>query len=228
MKLLGQEDTGPVKQVDDPRSFAKKPMSIRTAVIAAGVTFNVISAAIIFMIVFLVGINLPPAVVGDVVPKSPAAQAGLQPGDEFLKIDGMTKDLDFSNILIAAALSSANAPVPVTVRRADGSIVETTLVAENLPGSQFREFGITQPLSLTIAPIAEPNVLQERTGLLPEDRVVAVNGQKVDQYWEFAAIVRQTLTPTIEITAERPKGGQDTELVQTSCRSTGPCPRTAR
>jgi regulator of sigma E protease len=215
VKLLGQEDTGPVKQVTDPRSFANKPVGIRAAVIAAGVTFNVISAALIFMIVFLVGIKLPPAVVGEVVPKSPAARAGLQPGDEVLQINGETKDLDFSNILIAAALSRAHAPVPITVRHPDGSIEETTLVAESVPGSQFRDFGITQPLSLRIASIAEPNVLRERTGLMPGDTVVAVDGKKVDHYWDLSKIVRQTLTPRIKMTAERPKSGQGTELVQT-------------
>ncbi len=215
VKLLGQEDTGPVKQVADPRSFANKPVSIRAAVIAAGVTFNVISAALIFMIVFLIGIKLPPAVVGDVVPKSPAARAGLRPGDEVLQIDGQSKDLDFSNILIAAALSRANAPVPITVQHLDGSKEETTLVAESLPGSQFRDFGITQPLSLKIAPIAEPNVLYERTGLKPGDSIVAVDGRKVDHYWELSRILRQTLTPRIKMTAERPKDSQGTELVQT-------------
>jgi regulator of sigma E protease len=215
VKLLGQEDTGPVRQVTDPRSFANKPVGIRAAVIAAGVTFNVISAALIFMIVFLVGIKLPPAVVGEVVPKSPAARAGLQPGDEVLQINGETKDLDFSNILIAAALSRANAPVPITVRHPDGSIEETTLVAESVPGSQFRDFGITQPLSLKIASIAEPNVLRERTGLMPGDTVVAVDGEKVDHYWDLSKIVRQTLTPRIKMTAERPKDNRGTELVQT-------------
>jgi regulator of sigma E protease len=215
VKLLGQEDTGPVKQVTDPRSFANKPVSIRAAVIAAGVTFNVISAALIFMIVFLIGIKLPPAVVGEVIPKSPAARAGLQPGDEVLKIDGQTKDLDFSNILIAAALSKADAPVPITVRHPDGSIEETAVVAESLPGSQFRDFGITQPLSLKIAQVAEPNVLRERTGLMPGDSLVAVNGRKVDHYWELSRTVRQTLTPRIKMTAERPKDSQGVELVQT-------------
>ncbi len=215
VKLLGQEDTGPVRQVTDPRSFANKPVSIRAAVIAAGVTFNVISAALIFMVVFLIGIKLPPAVVGEVVPKSPAARAGLQPGDEVLKINGETKDLDFSNILIAAALSRANAPVPITVRHLDGSIEETTVVAESLPGSQFRDFGITQPLSLKIARVAEPNVLRERTGLMPGDSIVAVDGRKVDHYWDLSKIVRQTLTPRIKMTAERPNNGQGTELVQT-------------
>jgi regulator of sigma E protease len=215
VKLLGQEDTGPVKQVADPRSFTNKPMSIRAAVIAAGVTFNVISAAIIFMIVFLVGINLPPAMVGDVFPKSPAARAGLQPGDEVLAIDGKTKDLDFSNILVAAALSSANEPVPISVRHPDGSTQETTLVAESLPGGQFRDFGIEPPQSLTIASVAEPNLLRKQTGLLPGDRVVAVDGKKVDHYWDLAAVVSRTLTPSIGITAERLKGRQETEPVQT-------------
>jgi regulator of sigma E protease len=213
VKLLGQEDTGPVKQNDDPRSFARKPILTRMAVIAAGVTFNVISAAIIFMVVFLVGINLTPAVVGGVVPKSPAAKAGLQPGDEFLSIDGMTKDLDFSNTMIAAALSGTDEKVPATVRRADGSLFETTLVAENL-GRSFREFGVMEPLSLTIAQVSEPNILQERTKLLPGDRIVAANGQKVDHHWQFNEIVAQTLTPTIEVMAER-KVGDQTQTVQT-------------
>ncbi|HOV76796.1 MAG TPA: site-2 protease family protein [Sedimentisphaerales bacterium] len=215
VKLLGQEDTGPVKQNDDPRSFAKKPISIRAAVIAAGVIFNVISAAIIFMIVFLVGISLMPAVVGDVVPNSPADKAGLQPGDEILAIDGTTKDLDFSNIMISAALSRAGQKIPATVRRADGSVFDTTLVAENM-GRPFREFGIDEPRSLTVAQVSKSGaeILQERTGLRPEDRVVAVNGQKVEQYWQFNRIVTKALTPTVEITAER-KAGDQIQTIQT-------------
>ncbi|MCU0914112.1 MAG: site-2 protease family protein [Planctomycetes bacterium] len=215
VKLLGQEDTGPVKQVSDPRSFANKSVGIRAAVIAAGVTFNVISAALIFMVVFLVGIHLPPAVVGDVTPRSPAAQAGLRPGDEVLKINGKGKDLDFSNILLAAALSDADEPVALTVQHADGTTQDVTLLAQSSPGSQFRDFGVTQPLSLKVAAIAEPNTLQERTGLLPGDRITRVNGRPVEQYWDFAGIVRETLTPTIQIAAERSQKSRTVELVQT-------------
>jgi regulator of sigma E protease len=215
VKLLGQEDTGPARQVEDPRSFANKPIGIRAAVIAAGVTFNVISAALIFMVVFLVGIRLPPAVVGGVIPNSPAARAGIQPGDDVIAIDGKTEDLDFSNILIAAALSNAHEAVPITVQHPDGTVEHTTLVAESLPGSQFRDFGITQPLSLQVAKVAEPNFLKERTGLMSGDRIVAVAGQPVEHYWELDEIVRNTLAPTIRMTAERPRKGRNDETVQT-------------
>lgn len=214
VKLLGQEDTGPVKQVEDPRSFARKPVLVRMAVIAAGVTFNVISAAIIFMVVFMVGINLSPPIVGGVVPNSPAAQAGLQPGDEFIEIEGKTKDLDFSNIMIAGALSDADERIPVTVRRKDGSLFQTSLLATNM-GNSFREFGIAMPMSLKIAQIAQPGILEERTGLLPGDQIVAINGREVSHYWQFQEILEETLTPTVQVTAER-KVNKETELVQTT------------
>jgi regulator of sigma E protease len=209
VKLLGQEDTGPVKQIDDPRSFANKPISSRIAVISAGVLFNVISAALIFMVVFLIGIELAPAMVGGVVPGSPAAEAGLVPGDTFLDIDGDRKDLNFSNILIAAALSDKGEPVPMVVRHPDGSIEKKTLVAKVLPGSSLREFGILQPLSLTVAEVARPDVrlLRERTGLRPGDRIVAVDGAEVKHYWDFEKAVTETLAPTIKVTAERSAAG---------------------
>jgi regulator of sigma E protease len=215
VKLLGQEDTGPVKQVDDPRSFARKSVSVRSAVIAAGVFFNVVSAALIFMVVFLVGINLTPAVIGDVAVGSPAAKAGLQAGDEFLEIDHKNKDLDFSDILIAGALSKAHEPVPVTVRHPDGTVVSKTLVSERLPGSQFRDFGILAPRSLTVADVDRPSQLQKRTKLQPGDRIVAVNGADVSQSWELVAAARATVGPSLKITAERPTGKQGTELVET-------------
>ncbi|MHC4517570.1 MAG: site-2 protease family protein [Planctomycetota bacterium] len=215
VKLLGQEDVGPVKQIDDARSFANKPLGIRIAVIAAGVTFNFISAAIVLMTVFLIGITFAPAVVGGVVPGSPAAEAGLQAGDELVEIDGKRDNLDFMSIALAAALSGRNEPVPVTVRRRDGSLDEMQLVAEKGPGGQMKEFGISAPLSLTLANIAEPNLLRERTGLLPGDRITSIDGRPVEHFWQFAEFMAQTLAPTVAVTAERLKADGATEQVQT-------------
>ncbi|HEW78841.1 MAG TPA: hypothetical protein ENH34_02590, partial [Phycisphaerales bacterium] len=80
VKMLGQEDTGADKQIDDPRAFPNKSIGVRMAVISAGVIFNVIAAIGILMMVYLIGIDRMPAVVGGVRPGSPAAQAGLQAG----------------------------------------------------------------------------------------------------------------------------------------------------
>ncbi len=218
VKMLGQEDAGSVKSSDDPRSFANKPVSTRIPVIAAGVVFNVISAVIIFMIVFLIGINLPPAMVGDVVPGSPAAQAGLKPGDRVIEIAGKNKDLDFSNIIMAAALSDQDQEIPIRVRHEDGSERELSLQARNLPGKPMKDFGIEPAMDLTVAEVSDANALLKKTGLLPGDRIKAVNGIDVKSYWELAEIVENALGSEVTLLAERNNRAGQSQLVESKVK----------
>ena len=205
VKLLGQEDTGPIKTSDDPRSFANKPAHTRAAVLAAGVFFNVISAVIIFMVVFLIGIKLPPAVVGGVIPNSPADRAGLKAGDEIIEIADENDDLDFSNIAIAAALSGKDEKITLKIRHWNGSKDDYTLVAEELPGQPMRAFGILRPVSLTIGRLSEndANDLHSRTGLLAGDRIKSVDGKLVATNWELNRIVEDAFVPQVTLLVER-------------------------
>ncbi len=220
VKMLGQEDTGPVKTSDDPRSFANKPAGTRAAVLAAGVVFNVISAVIIFMIVFLIGINLTPAVVGGVVPDSPAARAGLKAGDEIIEVAGKKDDLDFSNIGIAAALSGRDEKIPLRVRHEDGSEEDLALVAEQLPGEPLKAFGIFLPLSLTIGRLSEEdaNDLYSKTSLLSDDRIKSANGKDVYNSWELEEVIQNSLVPAVTLVAERTGDMGEVELVRTQIR----------
>jgi regulator of sigma E protease len=216
VKMLGQDDTSAVEASDDPRSFANKPARTRAAVLAAGVTFNVISAAIIFMIVFLVGIELTPAVVGAVRPDSPAARAGLKPGDEVIEIAGEKDDLDFGNIAIAAALSGRDEKVVTRVRHPDGSEDDLVLVAERLPGEQMRSFGISTPTSLTVARLSEEDAdyLHSKTGLRPGDRIESVDGKPVASHWQLSRMIEDALVPEVTLSIERVGDSGETELVE--------------
>jgi regulator of sigma E protease len=222
VKLLGQEDTGPVKSSDDPRSFANKPTSTRAAVLAAGVICNVISAVIIFMVVFLIGINLPPAVVGGVSPDSPAARAGIKAGDEIIEIAGKSEDLDFSSIGISAALSGKNEKVSLKVRHEDGSIEDFSLVAEEMQTvtGKMRLFGIDIPTNLTVGRLAEEdaNDLYTKTGLLTGDRVKSANGKDVDSSWELDELIHNALTPVVTLGVERVGDEGKSEVVSSQIR----------
>lgn len=217
VKMLGQDDTGPANDTKDPRSFMNKPVLTRVTVLAAGVTFNVVSAVIIFMVVFLIGINLPPAMVGQVMPDSPAAHAGLKPGDEIIAIAGKDVDLDFGNIAIAAALSGKDEKVPMTVRHADGTEEEIELVAEDLPGESMRGFGILSPDSLEIGRLAKESDaehLRLTTGLITGDRIEAVDGKPVATHWEMTRIINDTLLPEVTLSVERTTEDGETESIE--------------
>jgi len=218
VKMLGQEDVGQVEKSDDPRSYANKSVGARMAVIASGVLFNAISAIIVFVAVFLVGIELPPAVVGGVIANSPAARAGLTAGDKIIEINGKNDDLDFSSISLAAALSDVNETVKLKVEHKDGSVEELGLVAEQLSGSKMRLFGVMIPMSLTVGKVSDANALFERIGLLPGDKVRSVNGQDVQAHWEFEEIVENSLVPEVAVLAEREREDGSIEKVETQLR----------
>lgn len=219
VKMLGQEDIGDVKSTDDPRSFANKSVGIRAAVISAGVIFNVISAVIIFMVVFLVGIKLAPPVVGAVRPGSPAALAGLKAGDEVIEIAGKSKDLDFSHIGVAAALSDINEVVPIKVRHEDGKedVYQLKAVEENTPMGKMKRFGIAQAYILTIdreiTDVNDVNMLRARTGLQPGDIIKAVDGENVQTHWDMVRLVENTVARSVTFSAERTKGAEKGMLI---------------
>ncbi len=201
--LKGQSDTGAVENDDDPRSFVNKPVITRIGVIAAGVIFNAISAVIIFMIVFLIGVKLPPAVVGSVRPDSPAARAGIRAGDEFIEINGETF-LDFTSMPLAAALSTKDEPVMMKVRHEDGSVEQIEIVAEKPKDDVgLRIFGIQQAHTLTVASVSDPNILMKTMGLLPGDVITAVNGIAVNSGHKFDEAIANALSPAVTLTANR-------------------------
>jgi regulator of sigma E protease len=164
-----------------------------------------------------------PAVVGGVVPNSPAALAGLAAGDEVVEIDGESGNLEFSNILVAAALSGKDEEVGLKVRHADGSIEDFSMAASRMPGTQMRVFGILQPQSLVIEDVSDANALFEKIGLLPGDCIKAVNGKDVQTYWELAEIIGDCLSPTAVILAERAEGASKGRLVESQVELSWDC-----
>ncbi|MBN2139327.1 MAG: site-2 protease family protein [Sedimentisphaerales bacterium] len=205
VKMLGQEDTGAAKSTDDPRSFANKSVAARMAVVAAGVVCNVILAVIIFIAVFLIGINRPPAVVGGVEPNSPAMRAGLQAGDEIIEIDGKSDNIDITDVMLAAGLSGRGEAVSMKVDRG-GVIKDFEIVAEKRNGGDLKTFGINMPETLTVDELADQadvNDLRAKTGLAPGDRITQVGGKEVSNHWDLAPIVERTYSPTVKLSAER-------------------------
>ena len=77
IKMLGQEDVKETADTADPRAFGNKSVGARLAVISAGVVMNVVLAALLFLLVAMVGKEYPAPVVGSVTPGFPAAQARI-------------------------------------------------------------------------------------------------------------------------------------------------------
>lgn len=109
--MLGEDE-----EEDAPGAFTKKPVLARIAVIAAGPVFNFI-LAFLFAMIILSQTGHGNAVILDVMPDSPAMEAGLMAGDKIVKINGrhVLSNQDVSWYLI----SHPSEPVTLTLRRSE-------------------------------------------------------------------------------------------------------------
>lgn len=132
VKMFGQSDTGDDGEEQEltPEeravSFAHKKLWQRAAVVFAGPAANFLFAIVVFaLLAWLVGTPVPQAGVGTVVEGSPAAAAGLEPGDTIVSIDGepTPRFTDLQQIVER----SAGTPIDLSVRRGGNEVVLTAV-----------------------------------------------------------------------------------------------------
>jgi len=125
-------------------SFHCKRLSQRSWIVAAGPLANFLFAVILLAGLYgTVGQPFTPPVVGDVVPDSAAAKAGILPGDRFVAIDGSAIER-FEDVQLIIRLSPEQ-PVEVIVQR-DG--VEVALSAVPTLTELTDNFGNRQKIGL--------------------------------------------------------------------------------
>jgi len=206
VKMLGQEDiqideqTGAITTGNDPRAFPNKPVGQRLVVVCAGVVFNILFALLLFMFVFMVvGRQMVAPCIGHVEPGSPAANAGLLPGDRVLSVNGRRVS-SFDDIVSAAVLSGDR--LRLSIERGGKPLepeIEITLTR--------RANGEREPLGILNMFTAEIAATGGRTlgadGPQPGDRIVGVDGRAIRSPFEIDTAFRNSGGRALELTVER-------------------------
>lgn len=224
VKMLGQEDfavdkSGELMVRNDPRAFTHKPVGQRMIIVSAGVVMNLLFAALVFMLVFMIGVDFPPAVVGLMEMESPAERAGLRVGDRMLEINGQ-EIADFNDVPPAILLSDPSETLKILVERTDPSTGQSSrhtieVRPERYRDPNKRQIGVAPPMNNVVAmAIADPALPPDQQ-LQTGDKIVAVNGQKVDGLIQINEAIVHERGRWTTLTVERPakeEGGQPREL----------------
>jgi len=123
VKLEGEDGD----ETDDPRSFARARLPVKLIILIAGVLMNLLTAFLIFTLIAWLATPYQGVRFFEVQPGSPAATAGLQPGDAILAVNGVQHEFFGGGDVLDDLRANTVKSVALTVERADGTTVTIPL-----------------------------------------------------------------------------------------------------
>lgn len=192
------------ERTGDPAEFLSHPRWQRFIVALAGPAMNIVLAVALLTVVYMVRYERPvfadqPAVIGWVLPDSPAAKVGIQEGDRIVAIDGI-ENPTWEQVEPKVALSP-NQEMHLTILHA-GRTFETKVVPKATGIEQYGSLGCVPDQPSVITEL-EPGMPAEKAGMKTGDVIVAVNGQPVRAIAQMISMLQKTKDTPVEVTARR-------------------------
>ena len=202
VRLLGESIPGEggdtVEEPLDARPdeyLESKPVWQKIAITAAGPLMNLVLPVLIFVVMLWVGIPKTSSVIGMVERDSPALEAGLRVGDQIVAVDGTP--VEWWVEVDRAIEDHEGTDIDLQVDRA-GQILDV-----NVPlgaRSAMDEFGDAESVGWiglasqrlpALLGVPEADSWAARSGLSSGDRVVAVQGEPVEDWSELSEAYAQ-------------------------------------
>jgi regulator of sigma E protease len=192
----------------DPGEFMSHSRWHRFLIAIAGPTMNILLAIVLLTVVYMVHYEYPvfldqPAVVEGVKKDSPAARAGLIPGDRIVKVDGIENPT--WEQLQPRVWLSPNQPLTITVQRGTETF-QKTIVPQAVTTSEVGSAG-WYPLEPVIVGKIEPGTPAAKAGIREDDRIVAMDGQPVPSIENMIERLQETKDKPVDLSVVR--GNQD-------------------
>ncbi|MGL4206552.1 MAG: sigma E protease regulator RseP [Aeromonadaceae bacterium] len=191
------------------QAFNNKPVAQRFAIVAAGPIANFVFALLAFWVMFIIGVPTVKPVIGEVIPHTAAADAGLQPGMEILSINHKRTG-DWESVTYALVSQLGNDEVELEVLN-QGQMLRKRL---SLVGWQLSNDDETLPFApLGFRPLA-PEVTLEvaevikggsaaRAGIQAGDKLVAAEEEPLADWLDFVTLVQASPLHPLHVTIER-------------------------
>jgi regulator of sigma E protease len=191
-------------QTGDPGEFTSHPRWQRFVIAVAGPAMNIILAVVLLTAVYMVRYEHPvylekPAVIGWVMPGSPADKAGFQAGDRIVRIEDV-QNPTWEDVLPKVVLSPG-LPVSLAIRRGN-QILEKTIVPAPSGPEQFGSPGWA-PDQPNVVTELEPGLPAAEAGIRTGDIMIAVNGESARSMPAVFKLVQDSKGQPVQVTVLR-------------------------
>jgi regulator of sigma E protease len=185
----------------------------------AGPLFSVLLALFFACVVWAVGHPVSESdlttVIGYVHQDSPAAKAGLRPGDKILEVDGrpVSRFFGMNDSVVWNIVRSEGASIPFKIER-DGQMKTVDVVPIIAETSGWRRKStrqvMIQPAVTPLVEEVDKDTPAAKAGLKQGDIIVAVNGQRIFNALSLVDEIEKH--PTDELTLDVRRGSESLQL----------------
>jgi regulator of sigma E protease len=201
------EGGAPSQAVPPDRVFEAKPIWRRMVVILAGVTMNALFAWAVFsFLAYKNGRQIDPVttvgrVVEELVPPEADALRDIRPGARIVQVNGdSTKSWDE---VVSAIANTPDREVRIGLD--DGSVVVLPIHPDALE-ERIKAAQSLQPFRAPVVGQVLPNKPAARAGIQEGDTIVAVNGRRVEQWYDLLELLQSS--PGRDLTIDVARGSQ--------------------
>ena len=193
------------ERTGDPAEFLSHPRWHRFIIAIAGPMMNILLAIGLLTVVYMVHYEYPavfdePAVIGSVLEDTPAAKAGIRPGDRIARIEDI-QNPTWENVVPKEALSP-NQPLSLTIERA-GKTFDLVLTPEPFGPNQMGSAGwLAKEPNFPVTSL-EADMPAAKAGVKLGDEIVTVDGQPVAGLEAMIESLKRTRDKPLEITVRR-------------------------
>jgi regulator of sigma E protease len=210
VKMLDERE-GEVATHELHLAFNRQPVLQRMAIVVAGPVANLLLAIILFWALFIYGVPSLKPVLGEVLPSTAAAAASMHAQETIVSINeqAIPSWEQVSWVLLDIVLQGAT-EARIEARTAQGDIVRHVLDLKALtPGNMNEDFlhslGL-QPYQPLVRPVIGKLVeggVAQRAGLLPDDKILRVDSQSIDDWKDLVRVVRGHPGQLLQLEIER-------------------------
>ncbi|MCP4877884.1 MAG: RIP metalloprotease RseP [Gammaproteobacteria bacterium] len=217
VKMLDERE-GEVEEHELERSFNRKSVWRRIAIVIAGPAFNFLFAIIAYYLIFLVGVGGIKPVIGEIANSSPAYTAGVQQGDLIVSVNGIeTRSWERARFAMLEESVSAD-EIVLQVQSRDLQIRDKIIDIRELQLLQEEQIDLMRDLGLSSWQPDIPPIISEvhadgaadQAGLQAEDKIISLDGTAVISARQWVKLIRANAEIAMRLKVLR--AGEEVEM----------------
>ncbi|MFY0641402.1 MAG: sigma E protease regulator RseP [Bermanella sp.] len=215
VKMLDEREGEVAPELLD-QAFNRKTVWQRMAVVLAGPAANIIFAIFAYWLMFMTGITQVKPVIGEVTPQSLAEEAGLKSGQEITLVDGKEvsswQDVHYQ---LLKRLGDTGEIVFTASNEQQFQLSINRWLSDKEEPNALNELGIApyRPEVPAVLAQLQDGLPAQQAGLKSGDEILSVDGQQIDQWFDFVEVVQANGGKALSIKVLRDGETQQVTLI---------------